>query len=62
MKNRTDNPTTDAGEPAVPATPLPTHGGVYEFDPATRQMRALEGGSPGQAGGDGNGATTGEQA
>lgn len=28
--------------------PLPTHGGVYEFDPSTKVMRAVEGGPSAQ--------------
>jgi len=48
-----------AGAPAVPDPGLPTHGGLYEFDPSTQVMRALEGGPPAQA--QTPSATTGEQ-
>jgi len=53
---------TGAAAPAAPAAPdpgLPTHGGLYEFDPSTQVMRALEGGPPAQA--QTPSATTGEQ-
>lgn len=63
MKKNTDQnkPAADAQEGGSGVADLPTQGGLYEFDPATKSMRQVGGGA--QADETGNhGATTGDEA
>lgn len=41
-KKPADTAAAQAAEPA----PLPTHGGVYHYEPVTKTMKAVEGGPP----------------
>lgn len=53
---------TAATAAATPtAAPLPTHGGLYEADPDTRALRAVEGGPPEDKPAPPTDATTGDQ-
>lgn len=62
MKKNTETskPTTGAPVGGSGVADLPTQGGVYEFDPATKSMRQVSGGAQADETGT-NGATTGDE-
>lgn len=63
MKKNTDTstPTTGAPDGEFGAADLPTQGGLYEFDRATKSMRQVDGDPQADEAGT-HGETTGEQA
>lgn len=63
MKKNTDQnkPTAGAPDGGSGVADLPTQGGLYEFDPATKSMRQVNGGVPADETGN-HGATTGDEA